>query len=87
MRTYTFYTDPGHGWLKVPYKDLQVLGIDNKITKCSFVRGAYVYLEEDCDGSLFVNVAKQNGWELKIIEKYSYKSSKIRSYDRYYSRG
>ena len=26
-RSYTFYCDPGHGWLKVSYKELVSLGI------------------------------------------------------------
>ncbi len=49
-----FYTDGGHGWLKVSKFRLEKLQIADKITGCSFMRGDYTYLEEDCDLSTYV---------------------------------
>lgn len=89
-RSYTFYCDPGHGWLKVSYKELVELGIHNKITRHSYMRwngGSWdCYLEEDCDATLFYETKKALGVEIKPTYKYSQKSSKIRSYYEYNTR-
>ena len=91
-RSYTFYCDPGHGWLKVSYKELVALGIQDKITRHSYMRynknahGWDCYLEEDCDATLFYNTKKALGVEIKPTYKYSQKSSKIRSYFAYNTR-
>lgn len=52
--TYTFYEDPGHGWLAVPKAELVSLGIDERITSCSYMDRDTAYLEEDCDFATFV---------------------------------
>ena len=57
MKKYTFYEDPGHGWLKVPMGELIELGIAGKITSCSYRDDDSAYLEEDCDLTMFL-VAK-----------------------------
>jgi len=56
---YTFYEDPGHGWLAVSLHELHELKIIDKISGCSYVSPdrQTVYLEEDCDLSTFL-VAK-----------------------------
>ena len=56
---YTFYEDPGHGWLEVPTLELVKLGIAGAISPCSYIHpsGKTVYLEEDCDLTTFL-VAK-----------------------------
>ena len=54
-RVYTFVSDPGHGWLSVARKDIEFLGIAKKISGYSYQNGKRVYLEEDCDASLFCN--------------------------------
>jgi len=51
---HNFFTDGSHGWLKVSKKRLDKLNILDKITSCSFMRGDYVYLEEDCDLSTYI---------------------------------
>ena len=54
MSKYTFYEDPGHGWLRVELKELVILGIDSKISSCSYSDNIhYAYLEEDCDLSVW----------------------------------
>jgi len=57
------YDDPGHGWLKVSLKDVEALGIAEKITGCSLQRGKFVYLEEDCDcTTFFLAIAGKDDW-------------------------
>ena len=88
-RSYTFYCDPGHGWLKVSFKEIKALGIEDKITAHSYMRynknahGWDIYLEEDCDATLFYEAKKARGEEIKPVYTYSQKSSKIRSYYYY----
>jgi hypothetical protein len=54
MSRYRFISDPGHGWLEVPVKELTTLGVAHLISSCSYVKGALAYLEEDCDMSVFL---------------------------------
>jgi hypothetical protein len=78
------YTDPGHGWVKVPKSLLKELGIANKITLYSYMRGDYAYLEEDCDASIFVEAMKKAGkpYEFKVYTTRD-RASRIRNYARY----
>lgn len=80
---FTIYSDPGHGWAKVPVGLLNKLGIQEKITTYSYFRNNSAYLEEDCDLSTFINACKANGIQPHFIEKVTNKSSKIRSYSCY----
>jgi hypothetical protein len=83
-KTYTFFTDPGHGWLRVPRRDLQILYISRRITPFSYQKGAFVYLEEDCDASLFLRTAKAVGWDVTVRERASARHpSIIRQFDAY----
>jgi hypothetical protein len=76
-----FCADPGHGWLKVPRKLLYQWGIAGSITSCSYQRGEYVYLEEDCDASTFLAKAKELGVAVTFRERVSReRRSKIRGY-------
>lgn len=78
------YNDPSHGWLKVKRSLLIELGIDKDISRCSYQRGQYVYLEEDRDLDLFCKAMKDAGrtFEVKSTST-EYKYSGIRSYDMY----
>jgi len=78
----TFHADPGHGWLEVEFSDLEELNIQEKISRYSHIRGNKVYLEEDCDASLFLDFAKNNGWTINIQEKYQ-ENTPIRNYKNY----
>ena len=78
----TFHADPGHGWLEVEFSDLLELEIENKISAWSYVKADKVYLEEDCDASLFLDFAKNNGWTINIQESYQ-ENTPIRNYQRY----
>jgi len=57
-KTYTFYSDPSHGWLEVPNIELQELDIFNKISQYSYINKDMAYLEEDCDANIFINAYK-----------------------------
>lgn len=82
QKNYLFFSDPGHGWLEVPRTDVQELGIESKITAWSYEHNEKIYLEEDCDASLFMETAKQNGWTINIEEKYQ-ENTPIRNYQHY----
>lgn len=81
--TFTFYNDPGHGWLKVPFKLLVELGIENDISAYSYMYGEHAYLEEDCDFSKFQHAMKHAGQNFRIVDKQTNTDSKIRGYRGY----
>lgn len=53
--TYTFISDPGHGWLRVPLAHLIKSGY--RPTEFSYFDHCYAFLEEDCDAPLFMKAA------------------------------
>lgn len=55
-KTYTFYTDPGHGWLRVPLAEAKGLNISS----CSYQDKNFAYLEEDCDAGIFLENIKDH---------------------------
>jgi len=82
MKTYTFHTDPGHGWLAVKRQELEKLGLLKEISPYSYQRGQTVYLEEDSDANTFIKALEANGIEFKYKESYQERSP-VRSYDNY----
>lgn len=74
------YSDPGHGWLKCKRKLLVDLGIADKISRFSYQRNEDVYLEEDCDVSVFMKAMESRGVQVKFKHYSSNKSSRIRNY-------
>ena len=82
-KTYTLYSDPGHGWLKVQRKELEELNIINNVSEYSYINGEFVYLEEDCDLNLFIK-AYENKYNVKpIIKECSQENTGIRFYGRF----
>lgn len=81
--TMTVYSDAGHAWAKVRRDVLVNLGIADKITRYSYQRGDYTYLEEDCDLTTLCMALTERDTRVKFVEKHSNKDSKIRSYERY----
>ena len=81
MNTFTFYTDPGHGWIKIPMRLINSLGIEDGISSHSYYRNGFAYLEEDCDAKLFLDRMKELDIEVKFREKYTDRNSKIRNYE------
>lgn len=82
---YTVFNDPGHAWVAVKRAELIELGILDKISGYSYQRGNTVYLEEDCDASLFQSekIKKLTDGGLHYDEKYTNKRSPIRSYESF----
>ena len=83
QKTFTFYSDPAHGWVKASKALLKQLGIAELISSYSYERGADAFLEEDCDASLLVRKLQEKGIEPKFVYKYSDRNSKIRGYESY----
>jgi hypothetical protein len=77
------YSDPGHGWVKVPLKLLEELQIRDKITSYSYRRGNFGFLEEDCDLPRFVKAMEARGVTVKFRSHTGDRLSRIRSYDRF----
>lgn len=54
-KTFTFFCDPGHGWLRVTLADCAAVGLSaDSFSSYSYRDDFYLYLEEDCDASKFV---------------------------------
>ena len=83
-QTLIYFTDSGHGWLKVSRDDLATLGLTEKISLFSYTRGDSVYLEEDCDMTAYMIAADNAGWTVKLRGRNSDRS-KIRSYEPYHA--
>lgn len=86
MKTYNYFQDPGHGWVRVKMSELVELGIADKISSYSYVSasGKSVYLEEDMDLSTFLSAKGiEKLSELPTRTKYSEKSSYIRTLKHY----
>lgn len=84
-RSFTLYTDPGHGWLKVSKKMLRDLNVADKITQYSYTKNEYAYLEEDLDADTFLKAyyAVTGFTGIFIKCKHTNRSSRIRSYESY----
>ena len=80
---YIMHSDAGHGWLEVNRQELIDLGIEDKISEFSYQKDNKVYLEEDCDASLFLSAIKEKGQKYGWKEKFDGNTSPIRKYDRY----
>ena len=81
--TYTCHEDPGHGWLQVPHADIAALGVE--ITPYSYQKGAYAYLEEDCDAPAFMQARTDAGHADPEIEHVLHRvmDSPVRRYASY----
>ena len=82
-RTYIYFMDAGHGWLKVKRSELLELGIADKISTYSYQLGEWVYLEEDCDLEKFAEAKHAKGIAILFHYRHARKRSKIRSYDSF----
>lgn len=82
IKTFTFYSDPGHGWARVPLSILKTLGIADKVSTYSYWRKGHAYLEEDCDLSLLISAMRERGITPKFTERVCReRHSKIRGYE------
>ena len=87
-KSYRFISDPGHGWLEVPFKELEALGIQEIISGYSYLKdtehsGRLVYLEEDLDAGTFYRAMKASGKEITVREVFTNHDSRVRNYNPY----
>jgi hypothetical protein len=75
--------DSGHEWLEVNTSELVRLDIVDKISQWSYLskNGLKVYLEGDCDATVYLNASGYNG--NYVPEVYQDGRSKIRNYPTY----
>lgn len=52
-----WFSDPGHGWLRVPLEQIVELGIKDDVSPFSYMDETYAYLEEDQDATHWLNTA------------------------------
>ena len=83
----TIYADSGHAWGKVNKALLNKLGIADKISHYSYMREDKAYLEEDVDLIMLFDALDAQGIKYRIEDRFSHKTSKIRSYDAYKREG
>ena len=79
---YTYHQDPSHGWLAVPRARLNALGILLDISRYSYQRRDYVFLEEDCDLARFVHALRARNIQPDFVEVFA-DPCPIRDYDRF----
>jgi len=80
----TIYSDSGHAWGKCKKALLERLGIAKDISKYSYQRDVYAYLEEDSDLPLLCQALRKQGKAVSFNERVAeYKQSKIRQYEEY----
>ena len=87
-KQFIFHEDGSHGWLEVSYKDVTDLNIQNEISEWSYINKITekIYLEEDCDATLFLNeFKKQYGYKPEFLEGKWYEESPIRKLPCYTS--
>lgn len=78
-----YFTDPGHGWVSVKLQTLVDLGIADKVSTYSYMRGSSAYLEEDCDLGLLYQACDAMGITIDLNTKHTNNRSPIRSYAVY----
>ena len=81
---YRFFSDPGHSWLEVSFEEIAHLGLQEQITAWSYIKGPYLYLEEDYDAPLFLQAKKHAGEVVDYVEVTADYNSPVRSYNHYY---
>lgn len=84
---YVFFSDPGHGWLEVPYEFIRYMNIGGTISKYSYFHEGKVYLEEDCDAGRYME-AFQRITGTSFVKSANYRSvnqenTPIRGYARF----
>jgi len=80
MNSFTFYSDPGHGWLEVSESDLASVGLNRTdFSAYSYRNGELLYLEEDRDASLFLKAFSDKYGAPVVAENYTDGDSPIRS--------
>ena len=83
MKTFTFYSDAGHGWLAVRVADIEEIGLTvQEFSPYSYCKGSTMYLEEDCDAGVFIRQWEAVKGSLQHRSVWHGDRSWIRSCDR-----
>lgn len=78
---FTFYSDPGHGWLAVPLELVRELRL--AVSNYSYIDAVFYYLEEDCDAARFVDsYTSRFGVRPEFVEEHTNRDSFVRSLAR-----
>jgi hypothetical protein len=80
---YVYHQDSGHGWLEVPARELQRMGLHDRITPCSYLHQGKAYLEEDVDMGTFLDIRNLLPRPFDIQSTYMDGSCFIREYPHY----
>ena len=82
--TFKFFSDPGHGWLRVDVASAQAVGLEpSSFSQFSYQWGHWLYLEEDMDASTFVKAYMVKHNRPPVIKEHnSDRPSVIRNYPR-----
>lgn len=80
---FSCFADPGHAWLRVPLELIAHLGIGPQVSACSYTRGRWAYLEEDCDAPLFVRAYEARYGSPAVRSVTTDRRSRIREYASY----
>lgn len=83
MLTLRFTSDSGHGWLACKISLLKELNVYDKITCCSYFKGATAYLEEDMDMGFLIKALEAENYSFKIIDGARPDRSPIRNYEHF----
>lgn len=71
----TFFTDPGHGWVRVSHELIKEMGVGPRISQFSYEDDDHAYLEEDCDAPMFLAKAEARGYQIHLRARYEEESS------------
>lgn len=87
MNSLKWFTDAGHGWLRVPFELLHESGVANQISMYSYIepQGKVVYLEEDVDAPLFLEAmfTEEDGFNNHFPESHTDGDSFVRKLAHY----
>ena len=85
-KLFILHEDGCHGWLEVSYQDVTDVDIHNEISEFSYINRFLekIYLEEDCDYTLFMNAFKNKyGYKPLEVNGRYHEISPIRDLPRY----
>lgn len=77
------FSDSSHGWAEVKLSELDRLGITQKISRYSYVKGETAFLEEDCDLAVYLDALRAAGEAFTFEEHHTNGDSFIRGYNAY----
>lgn len=68
MTQLVYFSDPGHGWLRVDSTLIQRLRIEPSKYSYEDKPNHFIYLEEDFDALAFLRAATKAGLPYKVVE-------------------